>query len=63
MSDAQADTEKPAGKKKSMLMGVVALVFLLITIPLARLVDVLLLADAIPHRPRGGLTFPRVRSA
>jgi transcriptional regulator with XRE-family HTH domain len=29
----------------------------------ARLVDVLLLADAIPHRPRGGLAFPRIRSA
>jgi transcriptional regulator with XRE-family HTH domain len=28
-----------------------------------RLVDVLLLADAIPHRLRGALTFPRVRSA
>jgi transcriptional regulator with XRE-family HTH domain len=30
----------------------------------ARLVDVLLLADAIPHRPRTGeLAFPRLRSA
>ena len=28
----------------------------------ARLVDVLLLADAIPHRRRRGLTFPRIRS-
>lgn len=29
----------------------------------ARLVDALLLADAIPHRRRGELTFPRVRSS
>lgn len=30
----------------------------------ARLVDVLLLADAVPHRTRAGaLAFPRVRSA
>src|SRR3954452_12251700 len=30
----------------------------------ARLIDVLLLADAIPHRPRtGALEFPRLRSA
>ena len=28
----------------------------------ARLVDVLLLADAIPHRVRGDLTFGRIRS-
>ncbi|MDZ4827943.1 MAG: helix-turn-helix transcriptional regulator [Actinomycetota bacterium] len=27
-----------------------------------KLVDVLLLADAIPHRPRGELTFPSMRS-
>jgi len=27
-----------------------------------RLVDVLLLADAIPHRPRGVLEFPRMTS-
>jgi transcriptional regulator with XRE-family HTH domain len=29
----------------------------------ARLVDVLLLADAIPHRARAELAFPRLRSA
>jgi transcriptional regulator with XRE-family HTH domain len=29
----------------------------------ARLVDVLLLADAIPHRARTELAFPRLRSA
>ena len=29
----------------------------------ARLVDVLLLADAIPQRARAALTFPRMRSA
>lgn len=29
----------------------------------ARLVDVLLLADAIPHRPPPALRFPRLRSA
>ncbi len=28
----------------------------------ARLVDVLLLADAIPHRPRPALAFPRIDS-
>src|SRR4051794_24544531 len=28
----------------------------------ARLVDVLLLADAIPHRPRPDLAFPRIDS-
>lgn len=28
----------------------------------ARLVDVLLLADALPHRRTGPLTFPRIRS-
>jgi transcriptional regulator with XRE-family HTH domain len=27
-----------------------------------RLVDVLLLADAVPHRARGGLAMPRMRS-
>lgn len=27
-----------------------------------RLVDVLLLADAIPHRPRADLAFPRIHS-